>query len=385
MTTATNIPNPLAGFSATSRPSVQRLLDLAATGLVPMLDPATRQFCFRLNLTGAELVREGQSPRYTAITLLGLHRFQQRFGQSPIKTAPILTHLLDAPEWVNNIGDLGLMIWLCAQVSPEHLQELDKRLGISQTLDNFLDAQPQNTMELAWLLIGLCYWRLANSSKLVGLDQHTMEVYLRLKENQGQRGIFRHTERSGSLASRARGWIGSFADQVYPIYAMSLFASAYNDTEAQSRALQCGRAICDSQGNSGQWWWHYDSSEGRVIDGYPVFSVHQHAMAPMALLLLSDVTGHDFRPWIYKGLRWINSNNELDYEMEDREHRVIWRCIYRPYRSPARYLSAATGRYPASPNHEHPKNLRVLHECRPYELGWLLYAFAQRASDHQEI
>jgi hypothetical protein len=28
-----------------------------------------------------------------------------------------------------------------------------------------------------------------------------------------------------------------------------------------------------------------------------------------------------------------------------------------------------------------PAELRILHECRPYELGWLLYAFAGRESD----
>ena len=29
--------------------------------------------------------------------------------------------------------------------------------------------------------------------------------------------------------------------------------------------------------------------------------------------------------------------------------------------------------------YEAKKNLKVLFECRPYELGWLLYAFAARA------
>ena len=34
----------------------------------------------------------------------------------------------------------------------------------------------------------------------------------------------------------------------------------------------------------GQWWWHYDVRDGSVVERYPVYSVHQHAMAPMALL-----------------------------------------------------------------------------------------------------
>jgi hypothetical protein len=42
-------------------------------------------------------------------------------------------------------------------------------------------------------------------------------------------------------------------------------------------------AICTVQGNSGQRWWHYDSRTDRVVEGYPVYSVHQDAMALMDL------------------------------------------------------------------------------------------------------
>ena len=48
-----------------------------------------------------------------------------------------------------------------------------------------------------------------------------------------------------------------------------------------------------------------------LLDGYPVFSVHQHAMGPMTLFGLGEAAQCDFDPWIYKGLRWINSANEL--------------------------------------------------------------------------
>jgi hypothetical protein len=32
-----------------------------------------------------------------------------------------------------------------------------------------------------------------------------------------------------------------------------------------------------------------------------------------------------------------------------------------------------------APKPKTPKELHVLHECWPYELGWLIYAFAGRA------
>ena len=78
-----------------------------------------------------------------------------------------------------------------------------------------------------------------------------------------------------------RGGVGSFADQVYPIYGISKFSQALGDEKALERALDCGLNICEAQGPLGQWWWHYDSSTGEVVGKYPVFSVHQHAMGPM--------------------------------------------------------------------------------------------------------
>ena len=49
-------------------------------------------------------------------------------------------------------------------------------------------------------------------------------VYELLKKNQGPGGTFGHLAAAGSLAGALRGRIGSFADQVYPIYAFSQFA-----------------------------------------------------------------------------------------------------------------------------------------------------------------
>ena len=65
--------------------------------------------------------------------------------------------------------------------------------------------------------------------------------------------------------------------------------------EALQNSLQCANAICNLQGPLGQWWWHYDSMTGRVAERYPVYSVHQHAMAPMALFAAQDACNADFR------------------------------------------------------------------------------------------
>jgi len=169
--------------------------------------------------------------------------------------------------------------------------------------------------------------------------------------------------------------VGSFADQVYPIFAIAHFGQVFGMKETLQNSFRCANAICRLQGPLGQWWWHYDSMTGRVVERYPVYSVHQHAMAPMALFAAQDACGADFREQIYKGLGWIGGANELQQDLEDKSASVIWRCI-----SPQTSTSLF-GRVSVLMGEERTtETLRILHECRPYELGWLLYAFGGRES-----
>jgi hypothetical protein len=64
--------------------------------------------------------------------------------------------------------------------------------------------------------------------------------------------------------------------------------------------------------------------------------------------------------------------------MEDESAQVIWRCQYRPESQIRTYLKAAFSRKNTGTPYEPKKDLKVLFECRPYELGWLLYAFATK-------
>jgi hypothetical protein len=358
--------------------TVSRFVALAIRGLVPMFDQKRQLFCYRLKKTDQGMVQEGISQRYTMMTLLGLHRLEQAGGASPFDAKRIFQALLSDLSWIDNLGDLGVLLWLCGVVCPERLAELEPRLELRNSLTRYRGARRGITMELAWFLTGLSYWGQACPEKLPHLEPLAFQTYKTLVKNQGERGFLGHLSTSGSMAGMVRGRTGSFADQVYPLYGMAQFSKAYQHEEAATRALKCAHGICDVQGPMGQWWWHYDAPGGRVTDGYPVFSVHQHAMGPMTLFGLGEVVNQNFNEWIYKGLRWVNLSNELGVDMEDAPNGVIWRCIFRSRRSIGRYLKAGFGRYSNIVEHEHPEDLEILFECRPYELGWLLYAFANR-------
>src|SRR5581483_11378408 len=310
--------------------------------------------------------------------LLGLHRLEQSGVASPFDRNSMLQALFSNLSWVDNIGDVGVLLWMCSIVCPERLQEVRSRLHPEVALTNFRGARQGITMEIAWFLTGLCYWAQVSPQDVSYIEPIAMETFKKLIRNQGLRGFYGHLSTDSGVAGMTRGRTGSFADQVYPIYAMAQMVKAFHHDEAAKRAQRTAFAICEEQGSLGQWWWHYDAPAGRVTDGYPVFSVHQHAMAPFTLFGLEEAIHYNFDSWIYKGLRWINHRNELEFDMEAKQENVIWRCIERKHRPITKYLRASLGRFSNQIQAESSDNLRVLRVCRPYELGWLLYAWSGR-------
>ena len=352
-------------------PQTFRLPALAIRGLESMYDAEKGLFCYRLRRTPQGLVQEGISHRYTIMTLLGLLRAHSAGLRPPVDIEATVDRLLDDSAWLNNVGDLGLLLWLCAATSSKQLRKFRTVFDLSGALERFPDARRRLTMELSWFLTGLVQAAEAEPSNQEELANKTYEL---LRANQGKHGLFGHMAKWHSVAGVVRGRVGSFADQVYPIFAMAHFSQAFGNSEARDNALRCAKAICRLQGPLGQWWWHYDSGTGRVVEHYPVYSVHQHGMAPMAFLALEETCGTDFRGPINHGLKWINGTNELKQDLEDAEIGVAWRCI-RPEKSSAVTVGirALTGKTPTPSMH-------TLYECRPYELGWLLYALAPLSS-----
>lgn len=355
------------------------LTALAIAGLRPMLDPATRLFCHRLVRTRSGLVREGVSLRYSAMTLLGLHRLKSCGKQLPVDIQPILDALLENVGWMDNIGDVGLVLWLLAEAAPDRLNKFHEAMNLEHALERHPGAQEGRTMELAWFLTGLSCAAIARRAELSGVSDLAAETYRRLEENLGESGIFGHQSGHATFGGLLRGRIGSFADQTYAIYAISRFVAAFEEDEPLSAARNCAEAICGAQGPLGQWWWHYDSASGEAVRGYPVFSVHQDAMAPMALLSLGKLLGEDFSEFVAKGIRWVGGQNELGVDLRDGRAGVIWRGIQLTAKFQM-YLDDFLGMIRNRADVGAHREIAVLRECRPYELGWLLYAFAEEAA-----
>src|SRR5690606_23363460 len=201
----------------------------------------------------------------------------------------------------------------------------------------------------------------------------------RLLAGQGPHGLFPH-HLPATASGRLRAHIGCFADQVYSTQGLARLYVATNDAEALAAANASGGAICRLQGPQGQWWWHYDIRNGTVVEGYPVYSVHQHAMGPMALLDLREAGGTDHMKSLARGLAWLDGDNEAGRSLVSENNNVIWRKLAR--REPkklVRAVAAATtvvvpGMKLPGLDAMFPPGV-IDFECRPYELGWMLYAW----------
>ncbi|MDE3199595.1 MAG: hypothetical protein KGN79_01640 [Acidobacteriota bacterium] len=352
------------------------LCEFAAKGLVPMLDPQSRIFCDICVRSGDGIARTGLSPRYTMMTLLGLHRYEQAGNRAGLSSQEIFDTLVRETGWISCAGDLGLLLWTCAELAPERLPEIYTKIRAESALARFPDAQQGRTMEMAWFLTGAATCMLAGFAALPGLAEQARTARRILERNSGTFGMYGHVGNAYFPTSYLRHHIGSFADQVYPAIAFARLTRALKDEDARQSALRTAQAMCERQGEMGEWFWQYDAKTGRVVSRYPVFSVHQHAMAPMMLFEVAEATGCDFRANIDRGLEWIAGNNELGRDLVDPALKLVWRCIHLGRR--AAYADAALRFFGLRQGPANPHSLRIRYECRPYELGWLLYAFAGR-------
>ncbi|MFD4871816.1 hypothetical protein ACFWOB_00380 [Streptomyces sp. NPDC058420] len=363
----------------------QRLLAVAESGLPSMLLPGGEAFAF--TMAGRQrpdgswtLERRGTSTRYAAITALGVRFLPEDRQRAALggRTAQEFTGLLiESLPAVTNLGDAALIAWAAAET--EH-PKLSDALAQVDTLDE--EGRPQYTVEAAWVLSAL-----AAARDTVDVERRFSAARDRLlRARIGDSPLFPHATGPG-LLPWYRAHVSCFADQTYPLQALArAHASGDGDPEALAAAEACAARICALQGDGGQWWWHYDARTGGVVEGYPVYSVHQHAMAPTALFDLTDAGGSDFGASVRKGLRWMTDVPELAVHPEKQEPLILdelgatWRKVFRG--DPKKAVRAARGLGTRVAPGLRLKSLdrvyppvSVDRECRPYEFGWMLHAW----------
>ena len=346
---------------------IDRLRRMAQVSLPRMYSPSAGRCVFTVRREGTRLVPDGVSDRYTAIALIGLAADGLERWTLPFDPVDLADTLVGGLPESDNLGDAALVAWAARAVGADTASAWEH----VARLFNKRTAHP--TVEVAWALAASV---IDKSHAAPTLRQSFAAAVMQAWNPQS--GLFGHTAGGGS----ARSHVACFADQVYPIFALARFAAQQGDLAALDAAARCARQICALQGSDGQWWWHYDHRTGDVVEGYPVYAIHQDAMGPMALRAIQDAGGGQFDDSIRKGLQWLDASPELrGGTLIDDQAQMLWRKVARREPGKAtRYLQAACTKL-------HPRlrapGVDVLfpaavidYEDRPYHWGWFLYAWA---------
>lgn len=353
-------------------PGLDELVQLAVRGLsrIGGQAPASVAFTYRgqASPSGPVVRQQGSSLRYAAIAALGLGRVPEELQRQALggrSAAEFAVQCQAAALTQAEPGATALSLWAAAEVAGSADSEL------VTALEGALDRDQLDTVIAAWMVTAA----VAVGPDAAALQERAAE---RLLAHTGTVGVFAHTL---PPARGLRGHVGCFADQVYPIQALARLAAATGEARFLVPANRTAERIVRLQGAEGQWWWHYDHRDGSVVEGFPVYSVHQHGMAPMALADLAAAGGDDHSAAVAGGVRWLTAHPECVEPLIAPELDVVWRKVgRREPRKASRALAAATTAL--RPGLHLPFVDRVVppgkvdYECRPYELGWLLYAWA---------
>lgn len=309
---------------------------------------------------------------YTLNVLLGLSRLQQG------------SHNVDVPEaFGRNVQQLlrlpvakyafGMALWTAAEL------KLEMPADVASHIERLLSDQKNwwsfSAQDLGMILTGIVAQARAGRNEWYRFAD-PLFTFLVERYNSGS-GLFFDAPKG------LRRRFASFASQAY----LTLASYSYGEFAKNQRAIEiantCTLRLIDLQGPHGEWPWFFDAEEGRVVDSYEVYSVHQYGMAPA---FLERAEHHDVpgaREALIRGFRWVLGDNQLARPMLVPKLHLSIRSQARRHELRTKRLRVVRAvRNAVLKRDAHwvePASLRIRPECRSYELGWLLWSFGQRS------
>lgn len=312
----------------------------------------------------------------TCICLIAMHRHDATYAQKVLDVSRTFESLITRYHAENYAGALGLIVWANAVWKALDFSELFRRIGLDHR--KVQEVFPQiTTMELAWLLSGLVHEQKNRPSDQTRRLLEVCELAVHERYSPSGR-LFYHCSPAARWQDRVRRRVANFADQIYPVHALAMMSLLDRSaTTSASIASAAAERLCERQGPLGEWWWHYHPDEGKVLQHYPVYSVHQHGMAPMALMAVERASGRSYADRIALSFRWLSAN-KMSVNLIDHAAGTVWRNIDVTLSGPARSVQSLRSilNMPAAFSPDGAHSLEVNYETRPYEWGWLLYAHA---------
>jgi len=354
------------------------LLEGCVRHLTAVWDESLALFPYSTRVRDGRYVNDYSHPdaiRYSINSLLGLAESARagRPGPTPADVGELTTSFLRRHEAdIVTCADAGLVTVLLARYGAAEDPALPRSLG-RLTLQLGRPVSELNMQDLAWALWGACAGVQAG---VPGADELAQKAFGLITSNLvvASSQLPRHSTR------RYRRDIVSFGSLVYFLRAMHEYAETADAPAAEALFERGVRYALGLQGPRGEWPWLMHGASGRIVDVYPVFSVHQDSMAMLFLLPARDRDLAGAAEAIPRSLAWCFGDNELGIEFYEPDPFVAYRSIERTERAP-RLRRYARSLVPGFVGAEPAFGSGTVHlnpECRSYHLGWILYAWASR-------
>jgi hypothetical protein len=348
------------------RAGIDELVSFSIENL-PTMRLRSGLYCFDMPFHTRE--PRGESIRYSLMVLLGAQR-AMRGGHDRLPDIDELWHLCLSRREFFSPGDIGLALWADARGDRAALPALLDQLERAATNDRLAGLVG---MEIAWMMIGLAHAADSNAAAEPLLRRLALHLQ---RDRRAESGLYFH-----DATSSIRQGLPNFATQIYTLLALTTLARRGLWPDARSAAETLASHLVRLQLADGGWPWIFDARRAIVVEPYEIYTVHQDAMAPMALLDLWELTGNS--QWAraaVHGLPWSRGHNELGADLIDVREGFAHRSIRRrsPWNRVALMSNALTTRLFGRAFRTSSSSVEVNDTSRPYHLGWILEAWADR-------
>ncbi len=319
--------------------------------------------------TADEPGSDASTLRAGTIVLLGLLRADEVGVRHPFSTGALRTRILgDLGGQSAGPGELGLALWAESRADGGAIGEITG-LIMRQVAGRF----DRITLEqLAWLVSGLT----ASSERSGGeqtatlLDQAEGELLARMAAGTGLMHDPYH---------RIGGGLTPVAGQFHSLIALDQLVRSERGENDREPAQRLASALLSLQREDGSWPGIVDSLRGEAAAFYPVLTVTQVALAPIALRGASRLgLEGDFDGAIARSIAWAEGENRLGFGLIHEQEARLDRGIL-PRRDPgavSRGFSTAARRLRGRLVEPQPERLILDPDVASEDLGWLLEAWA---------
>jgi hypothetical protein len=344
--------------------------------LEKMYDQRACLFSSSARLKDGEYINDFSSQskyRYTLNVLIGLQKLNDYYRTHWDLGRIIEKYLSELPVMGLSLGDRGLLLHALALANHEQSRQI--YISLYDALKNRSKALRHTVQDISWASMGITTYATKKRDRDSNGFAREVINYLHQDLMNGRTLLPQHNR-------GIRGGFVSFGGITYFLIALEHFSRAFDDHDIRKIFKGAVGKVLALQGEYGEWPWFIDSSSGKIMDWYQVYSVHQDSMAMLFLLPAFDMGVKDSEEAIIKSYSWLFGNNQLNERMIQDKPFFIYRSIRRkskieerPLRLLRSFGNKIIGRNAIL---ESPDSLEINKECRSYHLGWILYAWAGR-------